>query len=183
MKSVARLGAAATALVAVAVALALLIGGNAPERAFPGLPDPGLGTSWAYPVVHGLNDLFAVLTVGLLLAAAFLVPHDKGSLSVVAIKCAVTASATAALWAIVALAQGILALSYSFGAPIARVLDPTVVSSFFSQTNEGKALLFQFFGALILALSCWTIARAQAATTALISALLVAIPPALTGHS
>ena len=183
MKSVARLGATATAIVAVAVALALLIGGNAPERAYPGLPDPGLGTGWAYPVVHGLNDLLAVLTVGLLLAAAFLLPHTKGSLGVIAIKCVVTASVTAGLWAVVALTQGILALSFSFGAPIARVLDPTVVSSFFSQTNEGKALLIQFFGALILALSCWTITRAQAATTALIGALLVVIPPALTGHS
>ncbi|MEI7647343.1 MAG: copper resistance protein CopD, partial [Actinomycetes bacterium] len=78
MKAVARLGAAATAIVAAAVALALLIGGNAPERAYPGLPDPGLGTGWGYPVVHGLNDLLAVLTVGLLLAAAFLLPHTKG---------------------------------------------------------------------------------------------------------
>ena len=183
MKTATRLSAMAAAITIAAVALALALGSNTPQRAYPGLPDPGLGTGWAYPLLHGLNDLFAVMTVGLLLAAALLLDSRKGELGSVAIRCVVAASASAGLWALSIALEFVFALSYSFGAPVSKIFDLTVAQSYLTQTNQGKALLFQFFGAVLLALTCWTITRVQPALVALTGALISLIPPALTGHS
>ncbi|RFU38545.1 copper resistance protein CopD, partial [Actinomadura logoneensis] len=61
--------AAVTALVA-----ALVLGGAVTEKIIPGLGDAGALTRWGLPFSRLVMDLAAALTVGVLLAAAALLP-------------------------------------------------------------------------------------------------------------
>lgn len=163
--------------------LALFIGGGRPEPALPGLPDPGAGTGWGLPLTSTLGNLAGALTVGLVLAAAVLLPSRKGALGSVALRCMVGASISAGVWAVLVMLEGAFALSDLFGAPVGQVLDPTVIMSYVTQIEQGRALLVQFIGALLLLLACWTVTTSSAAAIALVGAVATVLPPTLTGHS
>src|SRR5690606_11252415 len=75
----AALGVLAGAITAVVAAL--VVGLSAPEAlTLLGIPDPGPLTTYGMPAVRALSDLFAALTVGSLLFAAFLIPPQSSGL-------------------------------------------------------------------------------------------------------
>ena len=176
------LGGMAT-VACLSVVMALFIGGGRPQTAFPGLPDPGLLTGWGLPLSTSLANLSGAITVGFLMAAALLLPSRKGVLGSVALRCMVAASIAASLWAVFVLLEALFSLSDIFGSPLQTVLDPTVITSYLTQVEQGRALLVQFIGAVLLLLACWTITTSPAAAVALLGALATVLPPTLTGHS
>jgi cytochrome c oxidase assembly factor CtaG/putative copper export protein len=172
------------ALVAgLAVVLALFMGGGRRVPTFPGLPDPGPITGWALPLTTTLATLAGTLTVGLLLVAAMFLPSRKESLGSVALRCVVGATAAAGTWAVFVLLEALFTLSDLLGAPLPQVLDPTVITSYLTQIVQGRALLVQFIGALLLTLVCWTLTTTSTTAIALVGAVAVVLPPTLTGHS
>ena len=171
------------AVACLAVVLALFIGDGRPRAAFPGLPDPGLVTGWGLPLSSTLANLAGAFTVGLLLAAAMLLPSRKGALGSVALRCMVGASISAGAWAVFIMFEAVFTLSDLFGAPVQQVLDPTVITSYVTQIEQGRALLVQLVGALLLLLVCSTLTTSSAAAIALVGGVATLLPPTLTGHS
>lgn len=136
------LGAAVVVAVTV-MALLLWVGDGRPVTAPDGLPDPGLGTQWAVPVLRVLGDLAAVLTVGLLLLGAVLVPARDGLLRGARLTWTRAARWSALVWSVVVLGQMLTSLSDIIALPLGEVLDPTLVWSFVSDVELGRALLVQ----------------------------------------
>lgn len=122
------LGSAAVAV--LVMALCLWAGDGRPAPAPRGLPDAGLGTGWALPVVRTLADLAGILTVGLLLAGGLLVPARDGLLRGPRLRWTRAARWSALLWAAVVVVEIVLTLSNVLASPLPDVADPALLWSF-----------------------------------------------------
>jgi putative copper resistance protein D len=172
------------AVIAVAVALGLLWSGDGRPAASPeGLPDPGMGTLWAIPVVRVLTDLSAALTVGLLLTGAVLVPARDGLLRGARLAWTRAARWSALVWLVCVAASVLLTLSDILALPIASVADPSLVWSFLQQIDVGRALLVQMLLLLWVVLSAGRIRTTTGAGLVGLLAVAALLPPTLTSHA
>jgi len=170
---------AAVSAVTVMV-IALFVGGGRPRPAPAGIPDAGPLIEWLLPVMRLAADGLGVLTVGLLLAPAVLLPYDGGRLSALGLRCARTASRLAALWSIAALTQIVLLLSDLAGH---LVLDGPQLVQFTDITAQGRSLLIQAVLAGVVAIAAPGLLSGRAAAVVLAGAIAALAPPALAGHS
>jgi cytochrome c oxidase assembly factor CtaG/putative copper export protein len=167
----------------LALVVALLVGGGAPQPPIAGLPDAGAGTGWALPVSRFLTDTAGVLTVGLLLSSALLLPTKQGRLAGVSVRLTTWAAHLAAAWAVATALQIVLTLSDELGEPVPATLHPAVLRSFVTQISQGQALLAQLAIAAVVAVSCRFLISASGTAVAMLVAIGGVIVPALTGHS
>ncbi len=171
-------------LIAVVVAAVFLWTGDGRPVASPdGLPDPGAGTSWGLPVARVLADLTAILTVGLLLAGAVLVPARDGALRGARLRWTRAARWSALVWVAAVLAEVVLTLSDVIAQPVPAVLDPTLLWSFVSDIDLGRSLLVQASLALVVAGCAYSVRTTTGAALTCLLAVVAVIPPTLTGHS
>ncbi len=159
------------------------MGDGRPTAAPGGLPDPGLGTSWALPVSRVLVDLAAILTVGLLLLGAQLVPARGGELRGARLQWTRAARWAALVWGLLVLAQAVLVLSNVLAVPVPGVLDPPLLWSFLVDIDLGRSLLVQAVLALVVAACAYAVRTTTGAALVGLLALAALIPPTLTGHS
>ena len=73
-----RAGVIALAASIIVLAAALVLGGAVAEQVIPGLGDAGTVTRWGLPLSRLGMNLTAAATIGLLLAATFLLPLEGG---------------------------------------------------------------------------------------------------------
>lgn len=183
----ARWGAALTlafvGVAAVALVASLLTAGGRPEPAPEGLPDPGRFVEWALPLTRLVVDLSAVATVGLLLAAAVLLPSTLQLLSTGAVRAARAAAGAGAMWAVAALVLLVLTYADITGLPLRRALDGAQLWSFATDISLGRAWLVTALFAGVAALTARLADRPLAAWTALVVALFGVVPAALIGHA
>ena len=171
-------------LVAVAVMAVLLwVGDGRPVTAPEGLPDPGLGTGWALPVVRVLADLAGILTVGLLLAGAVLVPARDGELRGARLRWTRSARWSALGWALAVGIETVLTLSNVLAQTVPDVVSPAVLWSFVSEIDLGRSLLAQVVLALCIALAAYSVRTTTGAALATLLALVTLLPPTLSSHS
>jgi putative copper resistance protein D len=172
------------AVVGVAVvALCLWTGDGRPAPSPPGLPDPGAGTEWALPAVRVLADLAAILTVGLLLAGAVLVPARDGELRGARLRWTRAARWSALAWAVAVVAEVVLSLSDILAEPVPSVLDPALLWSFVDQIEVGRSLLVQAVLALVVGACAVAVRTTTGAALIGLLALVALVPPTLTSHS
>ncbi|MBB4930736.1 putative copper resistance protein D [Lipingzhangella halophila] len=173
---------AATATGLIALIIALAAGGAVTPQVIPGLPDAGPLTRWGLPVSKNVQDAGAVLTVGLLLLAAFLLPNDKGVPSSQALGYVRAASWTGLAWAAGAGATLVFQLSDTVGQPPFAVIGDQL-SSYAGQSTQGIGLTVVILLATAVALFGRTVVTGAGVITLLGIALAGVVPPALTGHS
>ncbi|GAA2984637.1 cytochrome c oxidase assembly protein [Streptosporangium longisporum] len=178
-----RLVLAGTAAAVVALVIAMIAGGAAFPRIIPGLPDQGALTRWGLPLAKLAMDVAGLLTVGTLLAAAILLPSDKGLLGGPALAYVRAASWTALVWAGAAAATMVFSLSEALGLPVTDVLAGDELTSFASQVSQGIALTLVVLFSVAIALFARGAITVGAAGGLLVLALVTMLPPALTGHS
>ncbi|MET8158616.1 cytochrome c oxidase assembly protein [Sphaerisporangium sp. NPDC005289] len=183
MSKTLRLAVAGTCLALGALAVAMVVGGAATPRVIPGLPDEGLLTRWALPVSKLAMDTAGVLSVGLLLFAAALLPSDKGLLGASALTYVRAASWTGLLWAVAAASTLVFSLSETLGTPVGDVLGGDELTSFASQVPQGIALTLVVLFGTAIALFARGAITAGSAGGLLVLSLATLMPPALTGHS
>ena len=170
--------------IAVLVMVVCLWSGDGrPVGAEPGLPDAGPGTAWALPVVRTLADLAGILTVGLLLAGAVLVPARDGELSGARLRWTRTARWAALVWSIAVVVEIVLTLSNVLAQPLPGVLDPSLVWSFVRQIDVGRALLVQALMALAVSVCAYALRTTTGAALTCVLALAALVPPTLTSHA
>lgn len=181
MRQTVRLATAGLVVALAAVVLALMLPGNAPRPAPPGIPDPGQFVGWGLPVVRVIADLSALATIGFLLAAVVLLPSGARleGLSVQGVR---IASWFATAWGVAAAALLVLNVSDVFARPLGD-LNLDLIASFVLDFGPGRALALQALGAFAVAIVCrWTLGVRPLAVT-LGVALAAVVPVALAGHA
>ena len=165
----------------VAAALAAIV----PARVdIPGLPSAGRFTELALPAVKAVVDLTAAMTVGWLLAAAWLAPAQRnGFLDVGGYRAIKAASLSATVWAIGSLSLIPLILSDSLGRPVDQSLSADMVISGISILNSVRAALIAGIAALLIAILARAVLHPGWAAVLLVLALAALVPQADSGHS
>jgi cytochrome c oxidase assembly factor CtaG/putative copper export protein len=167
----------------VALVIALLTGGGSPQPVVAGLPSSGAGTGWALPISRLLTDTAGIFTVGLLLAAALLLPTKNGRLTRSSVRLTAWASNVSVAWVVAAVAQIVLTLSDELGEPVSSALAPAELRSFVTQITQGRALLAQGLLAVVVAMTCRLLVTPSGSAVLMLVALTGMIVPAVSGHS
>ncbi|HEX5542089.1 MAG TPA: cytochrome c oxidase assembly protein [Micromonospora sp.] len=165
------------------MAAMLWYGGAARHEPLPGLPDAGAVTVWALPLARLGVQVFAVTTIGLLLAAVVLSPRQEGGLSAVGYQRLRAAGWTALAWFFSAVATLCYTLSDLIGAPVAEAVTVTSMENFILSVNLGQAFALTGGLAFVVFWICRLSLRPTGATLALVLALLAVVPPVFTGHA
>ncbi|GAA2850974.1 cytochrome c oxidase assembly protein [Nonomuraea rubra] len=183
MTRAARLALVTAAAAIAALVLGMIAGGRAFPRIIPGLPDAGAVVRWGLPLSKLLMDAAGVITVGLLLMAAALLPNDKGVLGKSAVEYVKAASWAALAWAGAAFLSIVFGVADSMGRSVPQILDRAFLTSYATQTTQGVALtLVVLFGVAIALFSRGAI-TAGAAAGLLVFAMATLLPAPLTGHT
>lgn len=149
-----------------------------------GLPDPGALTTYGLPFVTGVGEVAAVLAIGSLLLAAFLVPPQRsGVLDVDGYRAVRTASTAAAVWCVCAVLMVPLSLSDTSGQPLTDALSPTVILSAIGQVDVAKSWAWTAALAFLLAVGTRVVLRWGWTPLLLVLALATLLPLGLSGHS
>lgn len=175
-------GVTAVVVLAGAVLLTLLWIGGGLGAALPGIDDAGALTRWGLPVARVALDVAGVLTVGFALVAVLLPTRGGGDLTGTAVRSLHAAARSAVAWAAAALATFLLTASDLAGLPLLPTLSPGVMGSVLT-LPQATALLAVLAGAALLACSAPFVLTRNGAVLLLLAALLVLLPPALTGHA
>ena len=175
-------GLALVAVGWVAVVVALLLSGQAPRPAPPGLPDAGPAMAWTVLLSRTLMRLAAVGAAGCLLTAAWLLPPHAGE--AVELR---RLGKRAALWATGwLLATPVLMLSSSaqlMGVPAREVLGSGTAWAYVPQLAEGRALMLSLPPVLVVALHARWARTRRSFRWLLLAAVLALLPMTLTGHA
>ncbi|WP_130348403.1 cytochrome c oxidase assembly protein [Herbihabitans rhizosphaerae] len=165
----------------VAVALTAL---SAEDRyAVALLPDPGALTGYGIAAVRVITDIGAVLCIGSLLFAAFLVPpKTSGVLTIDGYAAVRTAMWSAVVWFAGALASIPFTIADALGRPV-EDLDPSLVVEFTGALEQAKAWLITAGIALVIAVAARFVVSWGWTTTLFLLAVVGLLPVAVTGHS
>jgi cytochrome c oxidase assembly factor CtaG/putative copper export protein len=177
------IGLTAAAAGLVVLIVALRAGGGAGTGRLAGLPYPGTGTTWGLPVARLFTDTLGALTVGLVVAAAFLLPGDGDLVSPAGYRLLRRAALAAAGWAAACVALIVLTLSDLLGVPLPQAASRSGLASFVTSVSVGQAYAGQTGLALAVAAACGRALRRNTAAWTAITALIAVVLPAFTGHA
>ncbi|NBO16566.1 MAG: hypothetical protein EBV11_02430 [Actinobacteria bacterium] len=100
------------------------------------------------PLSKGLIQLFGVLSIGLLIATAFLDKDVKGNIE--NLRLINRTRLFLLFWFVSLMIFVIIQIAYLLDQPISASFDLTVIRSYLTQTSIGKSYLIQFLGILLL---------------------------------
>jgi cytochrome c oxidase assembly factor CtaG/putative copper export protein len=183
-----RSGVLPLVLVGVVVAAFVAAGLTALTGARPldalGLPDPGPLTTYGLPVVRTVSEIAAVLTVGALLLAGFLVaPDSNGYLDVTGYRALRSASYAAGTWTVGALLMVPLTVADSLGRPLTDVLSFERLVAVVPQLDVATAWTYTAVFAVVVFAGCRVALRWGSSVVLLGVAVIGLVPVASTGHS
>jgi cytochrome c oxidase assembly factor CtaG/putative copper export protein len=165
------------AALAVVACLAVLKYGGAIQAAKDNVFGLEIGsTPWLLPLAKLAMQLGAVVTVGCLVAAAFLVPGAKRGLLR-------GAAVAAACWAAAAVATMALTISDLLGAPVSEAVDADSMVMIATTVESGRGLATVFVLASVLATVCWFVRTPTGAALTAGIAVVATLPPAFSGHA
>lgn len=160
----------------VVAALAVLLGGAAPQPAPAWLPDPGPVPGWSLPFLRLAQHAAALVVVGGLLAAL---------LSGRAVGRALVAGAAGA-WVLAALGSLVVGLAEVVARPVPDVLQTDLLRFYALEVPQGRALLLTAGLAALVAVAAVAAPSVHGRTSALpllLVALVAVAPPVTTGHA
>ena len=184
-----RLSAVAWLTVPVVLAAAVVVGLFVVSGRLQGVSvaDPSEAVQYGLPVARAVHDLAAALTIGLLVVGTWLIAPEQtspaGALSGVRQAAVWTAGHAALVWLATGLAVLVLTASEVSAAPVGAHGFGTVLLSFISQLDLGRALgssAFLVAGVATLALSATRVATSGWAA---VLGLVALWPLSLTGHA
>lgn len=172
-------------LVAVAASVAAGVTAVVQQRELiPGLSNQGPFTEFALPLVSAGVDLFAALTIGWLLAAAWLVPCTGDRfLTVAGYRAVRAASLSAMVWALTSAASVPLIVSDTLGRSMDQVLSAELLMRGIGQLDDAQAAVVSTVLAGFVATCARVVLRPGGAGLLLVLALIGVLPQAATGHA
>lgn len=168
-------------LAGAVLVLFLELGGGAPKPPLSSdIPDPGAFVGWAVPFTKLLTDAAAVIVIGFLAAAVFLLP-SKGEVEGLAVQAVRIAARWAAVWSVASIFYFFFQVSNEFAQPLGD-LSWAFINGY-GGTSAGRAVLLQAAAAALVSVAArWTLGT-QALAAILGLALAAMAPIALTGHT
>lgn len=168
-----------------AIVAAIVVGLSASQAlVLLGIPDPGPLTTYGLPAVRGIAEIAAVVTIGSLFFAAFLVPPQRsGVLDVDGYRTVRTAGAAALVWAACSAMLVPLTLSDTSGQPIGEAIKPENLWNAVGQVDIASAWAWTAALAVVLAMLIRFAVRWSWVPYLLLLSLVTLMPIALTGHS
>ncbi|MCU1688384.1 MAG: cytochrome-c oxidase, partial [Jatrophihabitantaceae bacterium] len=163
-------------------AIALWATGSALVEALPGLRKPDAWAPWLLPLTTLVSRLAQLASVGLLIAAAVLLPGEGGALSPQGWLAARWASAAALLWAVAQVLLLPLTTADLLGAA-PWSLSASRVFSTMRDIEAGQALLLIAGLAAATAIAARASMRRSGVVIALALALAAIVPQTASGHS
>ena len=127
--------------------------------------------------------LSSFITIGSLLALAFLVLDKEGKLSTSGSKIRSIISASAFVWFFSSLFNILFILANILDQSVSSVLDPTVLQSFVFQISLGQYLLFQTLIALFVAITSRVLTSSGYTALLLLISLIAIAAPVFQSHS
>lgn len=159
----------------------LVIGGGAPEPAAVGIDQPPAYVVWGVPFLKLLSDISAVLIVGFLLGAAFLLPSDEAEIRGLSVRAVRLASHWAFVWSGASVAYFLFKTAELFTTPESGLTWSFI--SGYAGTSEGRAILIQALAAAVLAVLARFTLKVRSVAILLGFSIAALGPIALTGHS
>jgi len=174
-------GAAAAAV----IALVIVLWTRDPWWSAGGLGDAGDLTRTAMVVIRALADVAAVVCVGSLLSAAFLVPAQRSGLVAVDGFAALrTAAVAASVWLVASLAAVVFTVAEGMGVPAGELLlSPRGFAVGLDALEQPKAWLATALVVLVVMLGCQVALSWRTAVGLFLLAVFALLPVAVTGHS
>ncbi|MGH3937534.1 MAG: cytochrome c oxidase assembly protein, partial [Pseudonocardiaceae bacterium] len=167
---------------AVGAGLVIALGGD--RLTALGLPDPGLLTRAGLPAVRVLSQCAAVVTIGALLLAAFLVPPQaSGYLDAGGYAAVRLARITGLIWALSAALMVPLTAADAVGRPVTDVLEPRLLANLAPEVSQTGAWALTAGIALVVAGFCWAALTWGSVVWLFALSVLGLMPVALSGHS
>lgn len=181
MSAVVRTTTASFLLGACALLVAFALGGGAPQDAPAGIPDAGPLVGWGLPLVTLASQGAIVAVVGLLLAAAILLPSSASDVQGIAVDAVRSASTVAWVWSALSVLLLFLTVCDTFARTPSSISLPLITQ--LMGTSVGQVILLQaLVGAgVALVLRLTLSVRTVAAVLGVVFASFV--PVAFTGHS
>jgi cytochrome c oxidase assembly factor CtaG len=175
----------AGAACAATVAVLLVILTQGPWWSPGGLPDPGEVTRSGIIVIRVLATTAAVVCVGSLLLATFLVPgQTAGRLDVDGVAALRTAAVAASAWLVTTLAAVFFTASEGVGVPVGELaLSPQRFRVAVNALELPKAWLVTSMFVLLLAVGCRMARSWRAVFGLFLVSVFALLPVAVTGHS
>ncbi len=127
--------------------------------------------------------LSSFVTVGALLALAFLVLDKSGKISTSGLKIRSIISISASLWFVSSLLNILFTLANILGLTLIEVLNPTVFQSFIVQISLGQYLFFQTVIALFVAITSRIVSSSGYTAILLLFSLIAIAAPIFQSHS
>lgn len=172
---------------AIAAVVAALLAAVSTSQALVllGLPDPGPVTTYGIPALTAIGEIAAVVAVGSLLLAAFLVPpQTSGVLDIDGYVAVRTAGKASAVWAICAAALVPLTLSDASGQPVGSIAaQPVQFLGAIGDVDASSAWAITFVIAAVTAAGCAAVLRHKWTPALFALSMLALLPRAVTGHS
>ncbi len=169
-------------LVSVVVLVVVLdAGGGAPQPSPSGLPDAGPLTGWGLPVVRLLVDLAGFTTVGLALVASRVVHVEPAA----ADEALPVAGRMAAVWAALAVLQGLLFMSQTQATSLLTT-DLAVLADLVGSLDESPEAQAMLAQAALAAAVVWCAGLSRTSTGAAVTVVVAVaafVPQALIGHA
>jgi cytochrome c oxidase assembly factor CtaG/putative copper export protein len=129
------------------------------------------------------STLSSFITIGALLALAFLVLDKDGKLSTSGSKIRSIISISAFAWFFSSVLNILFTLANILNQPVSSVLDPTVLRSFVLQISLGQYLLFQTLIALFVAVTARVLTSSGYTAVLLLISLIAISAPVFQSHS
>lgn len=171
-------------VVALVVAVALTALTGAKTFTVLGLPDPGALTTYGLPVVTAAAECAAVLTVGSLLLAAFLVPPESsGYLDVAGFRAVRATTWFAGGWCVAAALMVPFSVADALGRPVGDVLALPVLTRVAPELSSAEAWATTALVALLVCVASGVVLSWCASVVLFALGLFGLVPVAVTGHS
>ena len=163
-------------------AVLLILAGGVPEESPVGLPEPGRLTTWGLPVLNLLDDLLAVLVVGLLLVPLLTMLRPDEEVRGRPFRALWAVRGLALAWALVTAGLIVLTVSDQFAVPVWR-LSPDLVGQVVTQSDQGLALFLQLLLVSAVGVASRWVLKPREVGAVLALALVAVAPAVLTGHA
>ena len=167
----------------VGLVVAMVVGDDLPAASTTGLPEAPVTVQWALPIARTASELAAVAAIGLLLAAAALLPSARDLLATAPARAARLAAWFAWVWALLALVVLVLSYADTFATSVWSAMNFTRLLSFVGQSEQGAAWLVTASLAALAGVVARESDRPLGAWSALGLAIAATLPPAVTGHA
>ncbi len=167
---------------AVALIVALFVGGGRPLPPAPGIPDSGAFVGWMQVLLTWTVTSTTVVVIGALLYAAVLSPRRDGRLAGSTVRAMRFTTGAAAVFTVAAILAVPFTYCYVFAFRLSQIV-PAQLWAYATQTELGRVGLTTAAIGVVVLVGSLVVSTVNGSAWLFVISLLAVVPPALSGHA